>query len=233
LINCLAIVGTDTDTGKTVLTTSLAAYWQKYRPRQSLGLLKLMQTGMGDGELYRQLFAGDPQIEIVVPLSFATPIAPPLAADKEGKLIDLGLVWRSYQALNNQQDWTIVETLGGLGSPVTHELTVADLLGDWRLPAVLVVPVRLGGISQAVTSVALARQARVDLRGIVLNCSRSDSEAKLDDWTPVDLIESFTNLPVLGILPYLRDSTNLDTLAEVASNLDLERFLAAPASVSI
>jgi dethiobiotin synthetase len=223
-MNSLAIVGTDTDVGKTVLTTALTAYWQKYCTPKSLGLMKLMQTGVGDGELYRELFSQDSNIEIVVPLSFALPVAPPIAAAREGSSIDLALVWRSYQSLSQNQDWTIVETLGGLGSPITDELTVADIVRDWHLPAVLVVPIRLGGISQAVANVALARQARVKLQGIILNCTREDSEEKIDDWTPIGTIESLTNLPVLGVLPYLHDPTNLDKLARIASDLTLEKL---------
>jgi dethiobiotin synthetase len=224
MLNSLAIVGTDTDVGKTVLTTALAAYWQKYRAPKSLGLMKLMQTGMGDGELYRELFAGDSRIEIVVPLTFNLPVAPPIAAAREGKSIDLATVWHNYRTLSENKDWTIVETLGGLGSPVTGELTVADILKDWHLPAVLVVPVRLGGISQAVANVAFARQTGVKLKGIVLNCTRSDSEEKLEDWTPIRTIESFTYLPVLGVLPHLGETNNLDRLAQIASDLMIEKL---------
>ena len=41
------------------------------------------------------------------------------------------------------QDLVFAEALGGLGSPVTWELTVADIAADWRLPTILVVPVKL------------------------------------------------------------------------------------------
>ncbi len=220
-MNCLTIVGTDTDVGKTVLTSAITAYWQKYHAPKSLGLLKLMQTGTGDGELYRELFGHDSRIEIVVPLAFSTPVAPPIAAEREGKSIDLLKIWNAYQALIKSKDWTIVETLGGLGSPVTDELTVADIARDWHLTAVLVVPVRLGGISQAVANVALARHTGVKLRGIILNCTRSDSEEKIEDWTPIRTIESFTHLPVFGVIPHLDDPTNRDQLAKVASDFML------------
>jgi dethiobiotin synthetase len=112
--------------------------------------------------------------------------------------------------------------LGGLGSPVTDELTVADLAGEWRLNTVLVVPVRLGAIAQAVANVALARQARVNLVGIILNCVQPTTEAAIDDLTPIDLIQSLTQVPILGTIPHLSDYPNLDKLAKVAANLDLD-----------
>ena len=220
-MKALLIAGTDTDVGKTILTTALAAYWQTYRSK-SLGLMKLIQTGVGDRETYTQLFEGNPAIEIRVPLQFDAPVAPPIAAAKENRTVDLAIVWQTFKAL---QPWVLVEALGGLGSPITDELTVADLARDWRLKTVLVVPVKLGAISAAVANVALARQAGVDLQGIVLSCTQPHSESKLADWTPIELIQSLTNVPVLGILPYLSDRTDLDKLAQIASGLDLEVLL--------
>jgi dethiobiotin synthetase len=31
-LNALLVVGTDTEVGKTVVTSALLAYWQRYRP---------------------------------------------------------------------------------------------------------------------------------------------------------------------------------------------------------
>jgi dethiobiotin synthetase len=221
----LLITGTDTDVGKTVLTTSLVAYWQRYYGSKCLGLMKLLQTGSGDRECYQELFGTNSAVEIVTPLVFSTPVAPPIAAEREGATIDLGKVWQAYSRLRERQDFVLIEALGGLGSPVTHELTVADLAGEWRLPTVLVVPVKLGAIGQSVANVALARQCRVNLKGIVLSCVQPVTEEQMADWTPIDLIQGLTNLPVLGILPHVGDLKDLDKLAQIAANLDLELLL--------
>lgn len=223
--NTLLITGTDTGAGKTFVTTALAAYWQKYRPQSRLGIMKPIQSGEGDKELYQSLFTLRQTPEELTPLYFQAPLAPPIAAAKENRTIDLGLVWQTLLKLQQRSDFLLVESLGGLGSPVTDELTVADLAGKWRLPTVLVVPVRLGAIAQAVANVALARQAKINLRGIVLNCTQPRFDEEIADLTPPELIESFTHIPVLGCLPYLEAPTNLELLAEVGSNLDWERLL--------
>ena len=124
--------------------------------------------------------------------------------------------------MRSTRDWVLVESLGGLGSPVTNEFTVVDLAAEWRLPTVLVVPVKLGAISQAVANVALARLTGVRLVGIVLNCVQSHPPEEVSDLKPIDLIQSLTNVPVLGYMPYLDNLTDLDKLAQVAANLDLE-----------
>ncbi|PSB30044.1 ATP-dependent dethiobiotin synthetase BioD [Stenomitos frigidus ULC18] len=225
-MNALLITATDTEAGKTVLTTALAAYLRTYCAHQTWGILKPIQTGKGDCELYSQLFALAP--DAVTPLRFDAPLAPPLAAAKEGRRVDMEPVWQAFETMRQQYDGLLVEALGGLGSPITHETTVADLAWDWRLPTVLVVPVKLGAIGQAVANVALARQTRVHLKGIVLNCVQPCTEEDIENWASADLIQSLTRTPVLGVMPHLTDPTDLAQLAQVASNLALERLIPVP-----
>lgn len=222
-MNSILIAATDTNAGKTVLTTALAAYWQTYRSAESLGIFKPIQTGVGDRELYNQLFSLD--LEEITPLHFQAPLAPPVAAAKEGAWVDLKLAWQAFERLQKQRSYVLVEALGGLGSPITYELTVADLARDWGLPTVLVVPVKLGCLAQIVANVALARQSKVNLKGIVLNCVEPITEAEITDLAPIELIQSLTNVSVLGIVPYLENPKDLVKLTEIASNLELERLI--------
>lgn len=224
-MNALLITGTDTEVGKTVLTTALAAYWQTYERFRSLGIMKPIQAGLGDRELYKQLFSLEQSMDEITPLYFEAPLAPPIAAAREGRRVDLGVIWQAFENLRSERDWVLVEALGGLGSPVSEEFTVADLAAEWRLPTVLVVPVRLGAIAAAVANVALARLSRVYLKGIVLNCVQPRSDQEIADWAPAELIQSLTNVPVLGCLPHLDNPTDVAKLASLASNLDLERLM--------
>lgn len=227
----LLITATDTDAGKTILTIALAAYWQTYYKDRSLGLFKPIQTGIGDRELYTQLFSLDQSLDEINPLWYETPVAPPVAAEREGRLVQLDEVWSTFATLRQQKDFVLVEGLGGLGSPITHELTVADIARDWHLPTILVVPIKLGAIAQTVANVALARQMKVNLLGIILNCVKPCSEQEIADWTPVDLIQSLTQVQVCGIIPHLADINDLGKLATVASNLDLEKFWPLPSTI--
>ena len=222
----LLITGTDTDVGKTVLTTVLAAYWHQYRSDRSLGLMKLLQTGEGDDEHYQSLFGHCLTWDIITPQKWQTPVAPPIAAQREGKAIALDLVWQTLTQLQQTHPFVLVESLGSLGSPLTAELTVADLAGLWKLAAILVVPVKLGAMGQAIAQVALARQAKVKLKGIILNCQEAIAEERLEDWASPALLENFTQLPILGIIPQIPadQGQDLNTLAAIASHLDLERL---------
>ena len=221
----LLIAGTDTDAGKTVFTTALAAYWQKVYPDHPLGIMKPIQSGTGDRELYQRLFHLDQSPQELNPLQFQAPLAPPLAAEQEGASINLVTVWQAFSSLRERKSLVLLEALGGLGSPITRELIVADLARDWQLPTVLVVPVKLGAIGQAVANVALARQAKVNLKGIILNCVQPCSETEIAQWAPQDLIESLTNIPVCGLVTHLNARENLEQLVTVAANLHLEPLL--------
>jgi len=229
----LLISGTDTDVGKTFVTIALAAYWRNYQlgrnNKQSLlTIFKLMQTGIGDVETYQQIFAKTPEIEVHNPLRFAAPLAPPLAAAKEGKSIDLGQVWQDFNNAVQKSSLVIVEALGGLGSPITDELIVGNIAADWKLPTVLVVPVKLGAIANIVANVTLAHSLKIDLKGIILSCSNEEDSNRIEDLTPTDLIQSLTQVPVLGILPHITDLTNQIELREIVSNWDVELIFPQP-----
>jgi len=223
--NALLIAGSDTEVGKTVFTSSLLAYWQTYWPQRSVGVLKPVQSGEGDREFYQQVFFPALSLEAINPQYFAAPLAPPLAADLEGRSIDLAMIWQTLETMTQNHDWVLVEAAGGLGSPVTHDMTVADLAAAWPLPVVLVVPVKLGCIAQAVANVALARQHQLDVRGIVLNCPRPLTPEQIQQWAPLGLITHLTQTPVLGTLPFMEDSRSLKELARVAASLNLEHLI--------
>lgn len=211
--------------GKTVVTAALAAYWQTYYAGRSLGIFKPVQAGGSERDLYPRLFSLNQSSDEINPIYFETAIAPPIAAEREHRSISLDTVWTTFETLARHRDWVLIEGFGGLGSPLTAESTVADMAWDWRLPCVLVVPVRLGSIGQAVSHVALARQAHIHLKGIVLNCLQPMSPEQSDEWAPPELIQTLTGVPVLGTLPYLSEPTNLTKLAQEAAQLDLERLL--------
>jgi dethiobiotin synthetase len=224
----LLISGTDTGVGKTVITAALAAYLRRYRPQEKLAILKPIQSGHGDREQYQRLFQLDQTPEQINPLHFEASLAPPIAADLEGRPIDLGLVWRTFCDLKQTADWLLVEGVGGLGTPITHEWTVADLAAAWQLPIVLVVPVKLGAIGQTIAQVALARQHRLNMLGLILSCPQDCTPEEIDRLTPKSLLESFTQIPVLGTLPHLgQDIEHLDRLAEYASDWQLNELFKA------
>jgi dethiobiotin synthetase len=216
------IVGSDTGVGKTILTASLAAYYQIYFPRERIAIYKPVQSGVGDREYLQSTLKLTQTLAEITPIFFAEPVASAIAAHRENRAVDLGLIWQQFQSLQAQSDLLLVESMGGLGSPIAWEYLVADLAKDWRIPTILVVPVRLGGIGQAIANLALANQKQIKIIGIVLSCINADSAKHLNDWNPINLIENLSNTPVIGVLPFISDLSDRSELAQAAAQLDLE-----------
>ena len=227
--NALLITGTDTDAGKTVLTAALMAYWQKhiqrYSQSRSIAILKPFQSGIGDREFYAKLFDLQQTLDEINPVYFKAPLALPIAAALEGKTISMELPWQTLQSLMQRHDFVLIEGVGGLGSPITFETTVADLAADWKVPIVLVVPVKLGAIGQVVAAVALAERSGLWVKGIVRNCVTPCREEDVENWANQSLIEQLTGIQVVGTLPYLESMDDRDQLAKAASNLDVEMLI--------
>jgi dethiobiotin synthetase len=217
----LLISGTDTGVGKTWVTSALAGYLNRFYPQQHVAIFKPIQSGVGDREHYSEQFQLTQTLEQITPLYFEAPLAPPLAAAAEGKSVDLGLAWQTFEGIQQTHDWILVEGVGSLGSPITDELTMADLAHDWKLPTILVVPVRLGALGQAIAQVALAQQTRVNLRGLILSCPEPCSTQDIEQWASPTLLESFTRCPILGILPH-QENYELAHLSQTAAQWEIE-----------
>ncbi|MGB3613210.1 MAG: AAA family ATPase [Elainellaceae cyanobacterium] len=201
-MSTLLIAGTRAQVGKSTLAAALAAYWQIYFTKRSTGASKLALERFTPGDSVGLGSTG---------------------------WLDLAQAWQKLTHLSSRT--VLMELPGGLGTPLTPEATVADLAWDWRLPTVLVVPVTSDMMEQAIAHAALAHQARVHLKGIVLNhispplpddVSNSSWNSSLG--AAVALMQSFTQAPVLGQLPYLSDTEDANALAAAASHLDLERL---------
>lgn len=217
------VAGTDTEVGKTAVSSALIAYWRYFLAHSPLGVIKLMQTGIGDRQWYEEFC--DDHTRLVVPLEYETPVAPPVAATLEGRDIDLELVRRSLDELAAETEFVIAESLGSLGSPVTDDLLVADLAGQWQMPAVLVVPVKLGSIGQTIGQVSLAREHNIQLRGMILSCGTPAAVGEIEKLSPPATLEKFTDIPVIGTLPYVKDWGDRRFLAETVATWDLEKLL--------
>ncbi len=139
-----------------------------------------------------------------------------------GPFLDLAQTWQDYSRAVKSTDLLFVEGLGGLGTPVTPELIMADLARDWSLPIILMATVNFDTVCQLVAHARLAQSCQAKLHGIVLNCP----QAYALDNCPIDLIPGLTYAPVLGVLPYVSSLfRDVSYLANLAANLTIEPIL--------
>jgi len=176
----LLITGTDTGVGKTwvgrALSHALVAAGRR------VVAVKPVESGcagagshLEDGAL---LAAATGQLEPKAALfRFAAPIAPALAAEREGGTIDLDALMLQIEGLSQGAEVLLVEGAGGLLSPITWEWTVVDLARSLGAAALVVAADRLGTINHTQLTLSALELAGVDLAGVVFTAPETPDES--------------------------------------------------------
>jgi len=167
----LLIVGTDTGVGKTWTGCALARALR--RSGRRVVALKPLETGCPgpqaeteDGALLaRATGQAEPQHAL---LRFRDPVAPPEAADREGRQIDFEDLVRRVREYTARADILLVEGAGGLLSPLTWERSALDLAQALEARVLLVAADRLGTISHTLMALKLLELNRLEVLGLVL-----------------------------------------------------------------
>ncbi len=171
---CL-IAGIDTGIGKTVVTGLLA------RSLMSRGIdaitVKLVQTGnegfSEDIAEHRRLCGGArfPEDEkgLTAPQIFSFPSSPKLAAEREGRTVDLRRIAEAVRACAAAHEVTLVEAAGGLLVPLTDDVLTLDFAADQGWPVILVTCGRLGSLNHTLLSLEAIKARGMRLKGVVHN----------------------------------------------------------------
>ncbi len=202
------VTGTDTGVGKTAVAGGLAA---GLRARGlNAGVMKPVQTGVpraerdaggGDGGfLLRAAGLADP-FALVTPVCLEAPLAPLVAAQLEGTVVDLAILDAARDQLRARRDFLVVEGAGGLAVPVAEGVLMADLARRWNLPLLVVARPGLGTINHTVLTVEFARARGLSVAGVVINGFPPDGGGEAERTNPA-VITGLTGLPVLGIIPF-------------------------------
>lgn len=128
----------------------------------------------------------------VCPLRFRHALSPARAAMLEGEPLTLD---RLADAVSKDvgETWLHVEGAGGICSPIAADGLNADLLERLALPALLVVPDRLGGINQALMGVSALRERKLELAAIVLNAVEEATDPAMDNLAE---LRDYLSIPV-------------------------------------
>ncbi len=166
----LFVTGTDTGVGKTYAAARIAESLVEqgcrvgvYKPAAS-GCRREHGVLVSDDALALWQAAGRPgELTEVCPQRFAAPLAPHLAAEAEGRQIDEDLLRSGLDYWLARSDVVLVEGAGGLLSPLSRNLYVADVAYDLGFPLVVVARNRIGVINQALQTLAVAATFRQGL----------------------------------------------------------------------
>lgn len=202
----LFVTGTDTEVGKTRITTGLMAVLQKQGNRTA----GMKPIASGCEWRYEQWQNEDAQAmmaqsdvplpyEMVNPYAFEPAIAPHIAAEQVNTTVSLAEIKKSYTQIKQQVDAVIVEGAGGWLVPINTTETMADLAAELELPVVLVVAIKLGCINHALLSVESIQQKGLNLVGWVANHLTAQSESD----EIISTLKRHIDAPCLGVVPCL------------------------------
>lgn len=167
----LAVIGTDTEIGKTITCAVLLA---RYATCKRLGYWKPIATGSAQGRdtLVVKGFCGHMVDILEECYLFKPPVSPHLAARQTGQKINPKKViadLRAHHRADSQRS-LVVEGIGGLLVPLTEEgYLLADLIREMDLACLLVTSSRLGTINHTLLTLEALGSRDLKLAGVVLN----------------------------------------------------------------
>jgi len=160
-------------------------------------------------------------IAAISPWIFRDPVSPDIAAEREGRTIDvddvIAFVRDAVAAAN--EGLAIVEGIGGVLVPLHETDTVGDVIEAANVPAVLVAATYLGSLSHTLTACESLAARDIDVRAIAVSESL-DAPVALDEACAV--IERYIRVPVLPFHRTARaeNETTADHLLSLALGIE-------------
>lgn len=230
------ICGTDTGVGKTVVTAGLALALRK-RGLQ-VGVMKPVETGCPtldhepcpvDAQFLMQAANSHDSMDIVCPYRLKQPAAPSIASRLEDMHVDLNYINDQYFQLSLMHEIVLVEGCGGLLVPLNNSELVSDLVLQLGLSMILVASPRLGTINHTLLTLNYAKMLGIPVVGLIIN-GFGKHQITLSERTAPDEIQHFSDVELLGILPWMRsvnvEEGRMDGLEdEVLARINLDPLL--------
>ena len=231
-IHSVFITGTDTDVGKTVLTSALLAaacarglsavpmkpiqtgafkYNGRWRSPDADFCIRMAGLQL-DAETYRD----------VAPCCYESACSPHLAARIARRRISIEALQSSFHRLEESYASVFIEGAGGVLSPINESQRMLDLIVAFKRPVIVAARPGLGTLNHTLLTLSALRTFGLCVTGVVLVETASVIWGELEHDNRQS-IESMGQIPVLGVIPYL---DNLDTAPEAP-----EAFVDAGAAI--
>ena len=173
----LFITGTDTDAGKTYISSLIVRALRNERV-DAVGFKPICcgdrndalemanASGFSDGEVE----ADDEILNKLNPVWMKTPAAPHVASMFENKPVEKDVLLNAHKVLKNEHACVITEGVGGWLVPINGmEFSVAELAMEIGDPVLLVVGNKLGALNHTLLTVEAMRSRGVEPAGLVFN----------------------------------------------------------------
>jgi dethiobiotin synthetase len=227
------VTATDTGVGKTIVSAAIIRALKK--AGINVGAMKPLETECviedgvmvpADGSFLRNAAGMSDSIDLVTPIRYKLPLAPYTASLKEGVPVKMESVFKAYKQLSAKYDFMVVEGIGGILVPLTRNQSgevyyVTDLIKDLRLPAVVVARLLLGTINHTLLTVSKLIDEGIEVKGVIVSHS-TPSQGTIAEETNLEMLRELLPVPVIGVVPYLKDITIKGIDAEATECIEIE-----------
>lgn len=211
------VTGTDTDSGKTLVSTALLTAFNREVlragfSRSSLGVkpvasgCEITEKGLRNSDALKLMSASSLKLsyEQVNPISFESAIAPHIAAKQQGvNLSPDAILAKLDRAAFAQADFCLIEGAGGWRLPLGEGRYLSELVQQLNLPVILVVGMKLGCLNHALLTQEAILADGLTVAGWVANCI--DLNMSVFDENLASLKEMMVS-PFLGCIPHLKQA---------------------------
>jgi len=187
------VTGTDTDVGKTVVSSWLvyhlkADYWKPIQTGHDLDKNTVQRLAhIPDSECTQRIKQSVYQLN--------SPLSPHAAAELENVTIDIDKI--SAPESNNSM---IIEGAGGVLVPLTKKLFMIDLIKKLNMPVIVVARSTLGTINHTCLTLEALRAKNIPVIGVVMSGTPNPSNKQA--------IEHYGKVKVIAEIPHT-DVTNI------------------------
>ncbi len=222
----MAVVGTDTGVGKTVVTAALVVALRRrgleavpWKPYGSGGARRDGRWVSPDVIWWRRVLGLLHPLASLNPVCHRLPLAPAVAARLgagAGASRSHRALRASWTGLGLDRTPTLVEGVGGVLVPLEGTRTVADFLRAFRLPALVVARAGLGTLNHTLLTVEALARRRIRVVGVLLNGARPGEAATRSN---PQALRRLLRVPVWGPVPRVHGVRGRTGLARLAARL--------------
>lgn len=232
----LFITGTDTGVGKTLVVAALASFLKS--EGVNVGIMKPIESGCPrqgeklvpqDALFLSEVTGCEDDLELINPCRLEAPLAPSLAAEREGVEINIGKLVECFQIMKEKHDFILVEGAGGLLVPLRERYLISDLIQLFQIPLLIVAASRLGAINHTLLTVRCAQSLKIEVVGVILN--NLEEEGDLASQSNSFLLQQLLDVPLLCVIPFIPRVSELkkEELADlIREKINLSALVGTP-----
>ena len=224
------VSGTDTGVGKTTITAALASSLRRHGI--DVGVMKPIASGTpqktgfksSDVELLHEAAKVDDKEEMINPVFLPLPTSPYDATKILNLEIDMNVIYERFQYLLRAHQMLLVEGIGGIMTPIKRNFFVADMIKELGLEAIIVTRSTLGTLNHTMMTFRMCKEYGIAVKGLIINYF--DEKGILAERNTPSTLHEITGMPILGIIPFVKDYGELDMMtSNVEKNIDLKSLI--------